>query len=521
MATGVLLAACSSDPTASGRASRPVPTPPPTTVATTDPGSDPTADGSGAGHRGDITLTIGDGTNLLGSDPERDQLADFWLTIDGPGTNKAEGNRHDTVRCSTAVYGCSAPAGAASGEDRRGIDADDPDEIANTEHRPDGTFVSIAVDPVADDAGDLEIQVFDPGFVGVGNDCTTGVPGPAELSELSEWYDDVERYEGGAGEWCTGDMPAGSRGDMVTTAIVREPDSTPDDRTDNPVTALCPPRSFDPHDPASGPTVAQLLHPHDGVADDQGVVDPDDGRDTVAETFRRWVTVCTIPADDVTPGEYLLQLRSNAGPDPLQADRSSRTMGHNRMSVRAVRTQGGTSSGAGIEVGGYDVALTGNDRGAAPGSVEIPFRSVPVTPGGTLELELFDLSDGLRDGAVAAELDVLGPDDEPLEGCEVHTDDAGPIPTSRSGCSMEYHIGQLSGRLLSIRAPAPAGCDPAPAGSCSLRVRLTSPTAASLHDTISFGSAIRGADRLEHGSAPIEPERPDDPRPERSITPPQ
>jgi len=49
------------------------------------------------GARADVGLTIGDGTNLLGSDPEHGVLADIWLTIDGPGTSKSEGNWYDTA----------------------------------------------------------------------------------------------------------------------------------------------------------------------------------------------------------------------------------------------------------------------------------------------------------------------------------------------------------------------------------------------------------------------------------------
>jgi len=203
------------------------------------------------------------------------------------------------------------------------------------------------------------------------------------------------------GEWCTGDMRAGPAGDMTSTFIVREPDATPEDHTDNPIADVYSPRSFPPHDPERGPTVAQLLHPSDGVADPEALIDPDDDRDSVDEVFRRLVTVCTVPAEAVLAGDYLLQLRANAGTDPLRADPSGRSGGHNRMSVRAVRTEGGTASGAGIVVGGHDVALTTNDRGHSPGVIALPIRSVPVTPGGTLELSLFDLSDG-RDGRALA-----------------------------------------------------------------------------------------------------------------------
>jgi len=127
--------------------------------------------------------------------------------------------------------------------------------------------VSISADAVHGNDAELEIQVFGPAFVSVGNECQVAMPDPVELTELSDWYDDVDRYAVGPGEWCTGDMRAGPAGDMTTTFIVREPDATPEDHTDNPIADVCSPRSFPPHDPERGPTVAQLLHPSDGAAD--------------------------------------------------------------------------------------------------------------------------------------------------------------------------------------------------------------------------------------------------------------
>lgn len=466
-----------------------------------------------------VPLSIGTRSNRLGSDPDSEVLSDEWIVVDGPGTAKAEGNRYNTIGCSSAAtYGCSANPPATS------VVPSSPSgpRVANNEYDVDGSFFTVEVldDPAA---GDLVIEVFDPAFVAVGNDCEDGLPTLAEQARLARWYEDVSRYESGIGEWCTGDMAASQRADARTTFMVRSPDATPDDDTDNPLVegVTCRPRTFDAYDPVHGPSVAQLLDPSDGVDDVAAERDPTDRHDRFAEVFRRWVTVCRIPAADVVLGEYVVQVRTNAAEDPTEADPSILTAGHNRFAIRAERGDPVTGPPGVVVAGRANVALTVNDRGEHVGLVELTLRMVPVTRGGTIELGVFDLSDslGTQSPTVLSVLDAQG---AALPGCEFHSDTSQSLDPGPGECSVQYAPGELNERLLTVRAPAPATCEVAAAGGCELVVRLASLAGAPIHDTISFGGRIRDAVRVHPhpGSAdvgPVEPVRPDAPPPRRVV----
>ncbi|RMH78142.1 MAG: hypothetical protein D6683_07950, partial [Actinomyces sp.] len=281
-------------------------------------------------------IPMGSPENILGNDPINGSFPNLWLATFGPQTSKRSGDRYHTQVCGSAIF-CTGNT--------------------NDEYDPNGYFFTVKVDAVQ--ASPLEIELFDPVHHNYGDRCTETSAGNgnggnwlfADGAVAGEsWYSGnvkglgaypEERYEvGGSGNpggaaWCPGDNGlAGTNYEM--TVIVRAPDNTPFDQTDNPVVCWSRWGADQPTDRAD--FVSKLLDDtgrQPVASNGSGVASaPAPTSLPFREYFREWVTACSVTAPQL--GEYVVQIRTNADSiDPTQADNSVATKGRNRYSLRA------------------------------------------------------------------------------------------------------------------------------------------------------------------------------------------
>lgn len=205
-------------------------------------------------------LLLGEPGNTLGYDRRPGNA--LWLNIAGPKSYTFDGDR--------TTAGCTGATPGLVSSNRPGRQTDEPCQPNPDLDRRGHLFVVRVTKPETQrpllfDVADPRLR---PSFGRGAGLCAT--VGGSTSSRTSI---------------CAGDIGPRDTG-FTTTFIVRAPDSTPDDPTDNP--AICA-ATFKP-DATARP--------------------PDD-----------WERMCAVPADRVQQGDYIVQVRSNAD---LSAPRESR-----------------------------------------------------------------------------------------------------------------------------------------------------------------------------------------------------
>ena len=363
-------------------------------------------------------VEMGSPEHVLGNDPETGFSPDYWLSIASRNVRKDLGDRFNTRRCFTGItYGCG---GTWNGE-------------------YDNSGYKYAV-RVTDTSQPLRIQIFDPAWVWTGSTCNIpNWPTAAEIAHLqsiddgsypeipSGWYADAgSRYAAGDTAWCNGDDRPGTTG-PATRFTVRLPDDSPWDDNDNTVinTAGCQRETFPAYTPTSiyaAPTesIFEMLDPL-SASTNSWEIDLTDDDFPFAEVFRRWVTICEIPAGSpyMREGDYIVQVQT-----------TNSTAGQNRFSLRA-----GPPSGAN---GVLDVGQATFSRGRLPiyantGSADIQFFLARVPPSSgerILEVTFFDVGDAGASGT----LSIVPPPGALLTGaftdCEFTLSRTGTLPNT-------------------------------------------------------------------------------------------
>ncbi|MPY95584.1 MAG: hypothetical protein GEV08_21760 [Acidimicrobiia bacterium] len=428
---------------------------------------------------------------IMGNDPEREGAQpDYFLGLAGPDANKQMGDRYASRFCQGAV------------ECEGGV---------NDTYDPEGYTYVARVGP-STPAGPLRIQLFDPAFVEGGTVCqqTAVFPSAERLEELKSrsgtvpglpagWYEDAPtRYAGGKSPFCTGDNDVNGAS-VETSVIVRAPDDTPWDDTDNPILSqpACEATTFPAWSPAKmGATLDQLLDPASGHPDQEWVVDPSDGRWTLAEVWRRWVSVCEIPASQVTQGDYVVQVRSSArASDPTMVDTTVATAGQNFFSLRA---------GAATETGVDGTGMATFGRGRLPiyankDGAETTIYAVKLQPGGTgrvLTIGFYDAGDASQPGS----LQVLPPEDSNVggvfRGCAFRRADGVEMTASGDDSCTVVDVSRatgFNGQLMYADVPISDDytCDRDSATGCWVKVRLAFP--GGVEDFTTWSAGVTGA----------------------------
>ena len=113
----------------------------------------------------------------------------FWGVIEGPDTNKRDGDRYMTYPCSSGVYGCSGGS--------------------NDETKPEGYFFAVHVEPAAVNTP-IDVQIYDPAYIYTGNPISGSFCplSPVALTDNFNPYtptDGTSRYSLGASFYFSGD----------------------------------------------------------------------------------------------------------------------------------------------------------------------------------------------------------------------------------------------------------------------------------------------------------------------------
>ena len=222
--------------------------------------------------------------------------------------------------------------------------------------------------------------------------------------------------------------------------------------------------------------------------------------------FHQFFTLCTVPADQVRAGDYVVQVRTNAL-DPAevpptttanvaigpavdasigQADPSIQTGGSNRFSIRATFGPDPAAAGAGAGVRTYAASpldLAMHTPWNTPTSVPL-IRVLPNAAGGALNVSLWDLGDQ----GVAASVTLEPPPDEtgtPLSCTWLLDGIPAPWldPTDPSGCTLSIPqqsggpglFGNSNGALLegTVTLPADYSCNDKSFDACWFNLKTT------------------------------------------------
>lgn len=430
-------------------------------------------------------VPMGSPQNKLGNDPDiADPGTQMWVNISAPNTDKAQGDRYQSIVCAGGEVDCTSKV--------------------NNNYEKDGYFFSMKVGSVV--AGQpLDFEVYDAAWVPLGSNfnCNRNMLTSTQINNLKakpQFADAATRYGGTQPtKYCTGDGHAGTAAEaMDTTFIFRQPDSTPWDNTDNPVinTATCKPVTVPGYLPRTVGSQSAANYVYNLLNDPvDGAINPDDGTVTFAETFMRWTRLCRIPAGSVTTGEYIVQVRTNArSTAPLSYDSTVATKGHNKMSFRV----GFGSAGAqALNGGNVTIAALGklpvfaNSSGA-----DTRFylaRVMPYDAGRTLRVNLFDMGEGSSPG----ELQILPPAEfaTQFSGCGITRDDGATLSVDTSTCTLKnVSSSSYNGRQVTIDVPIPSNytCQSTAPTGCWIKIKAKYPSGSTVTDATTWSAAILG-----------------------------
>jgi len=485
-------------------------------------------------------VPMGSPSYQLGNDPDNNNMPQFWLNMAGLTSPKGNGDRFSTNTCSAGEWQC--PGGT------------------NLERQDNGYFYKLEVGSPS--GSPLNINVYDPEFAYTGDACTTNMPAGdtysgtpsaanlwtpskvtagSDLDKVLKAYAAPTAYPGGTGtdvnaiprydphypgstfagtvggwtapalsgaSYCSGDQNVGNS-NIITTYIVRAPDATPLDNTDNPIICAI---SFSPN--AGG--IAPLLI--DTATGAKVVTTTGLEQKTFASEFHKYTNICSVPGGSVTSGDYLVQVRANASnPSSVpptttatslsssisiaSSDDTVNTGGHNRFALQGLW---GTALGTPATIGVFA-------DGKLPIYVNVPTIGVstsfylaripPQYAGKILQLNLWDIGDG-----GSPTLTIVPPPDatNPPTTCN-WTIDGTPLPAytsaTISGCSAagmtsgsgDPSVSGFNGRLTQVQMAIPSlyTCDVTNPNNCWFKININF-TAGTPADTTTWSANILG-----------------------------
>jgi hypothetical protein len=441
-----------------------------------------------------LPQNLGSPENSYGNNPETPPLGgqpQFWGNIFGPGSQKGKGDAYQSKVCGGGVDNC--PSGGS-----------------NSDYDSTGYFYGVEVPTGA--TGPLNIRVFDPAFVHVGDNCTDGdavnslnkaaalsagsIPGyPAGPTPATRYA------SGGASAYCTGDMSYFSDNNVNanpwTTYTLRAPDSSGWDPTNNPIVCqaefpgVFPERTTDlPNSGSISDThLSNLLTSSSNYPGVQPAM-------PFNQFFRRWVQICSI--NSPISGTYFLQVQTNTKIDGSAAPNAG---GANRYAIQAgLGTDFSTANGIRL-YGNGRMGVYANATGA-----DTRFyltRILPGEAGKTLVLQFFDTGDA----SAAGNIQVLPPPDSNVAGgafasCKYTAPPGtstgppwGTLSNTGSNCTVTgVSTSNYNGQWITYEVPIPADydCNDAIATGCWTRLRFSYPSGTSVQDTTTWAAFVLG-----------------------------
>jgi hypothetical protein len=454
-----------------------------------------------------LPQNLGSPQNTYGNDPESAAAQpQFWGNVFGPSSSKDKGDAVQSVGTTANATLC------ASGIDNCA-------SSVNTDYNVNGYYYGI--DVPSGTSGPLNVQVFDPAFVHVGDNCgssdgnantslgkaaalsAASIPG---YSTMSPTITPATRYAAsGSSAYCSGDNYYGDGGNTAnpwTTWTLRAPDVTTWDPTNNPIICqaefpgVYPETSNNqPNGAVSSTQLATLLQQSTNYPG------TNPGR-TFASFFRQWVTLCSV--NSPTPGTYFLEVQTNKKIDGTNAPNGG---GSNRFSIR-VGNGADYATTNGLHVyGNQTMGAYANATGA--NTQFYLTRVLPGEAGKTLILNFFDTGDASQAGTLA----VLPPADSNVSGgafagCQYTQPPGnatgppwGTFTNTASGCKITGVSNTNSspgpnynGQWVAWQIPIPANytCDSSSATGCWVKLQFVYPAGTNVSDTTTWSAFILG-----------------------------
>jgi Flp pilus assembly protein TadG len=444
-----------------------------------------------------LPQNLGSPANTYGNDPESAAVQpQFWGNIFGPSSNKSKGD---------AIQSVGAAANATL------CDADNCPGSVNKDYDANGYFYGIDVPAGA--AGALNVEVFDPAFVHVGDTCgdagsdansvasltAAALVPAASIPGYTGTITPAQRYAPAAGPFCTGDNYYGDNSNHLnpwTTWTLRAPDVSSWDPTNNPIVCqaefpgVYPETSNDlPNGTVSAGHLATLLQSAATYPGTNPAL-------TFASYFRQWVRICSVASP--IQGTYFLQVQTSTKISGAAAPVGG---GSNRYAIRTGLGGNFTSSNNLKLYGNQKMGIYANATGA-----DTRFyltRVLPGEAGHTLVLNFFDTGDASQAGNIT----VLPPPDSNLPGgtfpdCEYTKppgNSTGPpwgtyIATT-SDCQITGVISSsYNGQWVTVQVPIPADytCNATDPLGCWTRLRFSYPAGTSVTDTTTWSAFMVG-----------------------------
>ena len=257
-----------------------------------------------------LAQNLGSPENSYGNDPESLlPQPQFWGNLFGPSSSKGKGD---------AIQSVGATANATL------CDADNCASSVNKDYDANGYFYGIDVPAGA--AGALNVDIFDPAFVHVGDTCGNNGSDANAVASLTAAQlvpaasipgypagptTPAQRYAPNIGPFCTGDNYYGDNGNHLnpwTVWTLRSPDVSAWDPTNNPIVCqaefpgVFPEATNDlpngPIDAARLSTLLQSAATYPGTNPSR----------SFASFFRQWVNICSVASP--IEGTYFLQVQT-------------------------------------------------------------------------------------------------------------------------------------------------------------------------------------------------------------------
>ena len=443
-----------------------------------------------------LPQNLGSPQNSYGNDPDSPPAGgqpQFWGNVFGPASVKGKGDAYQSALCGTGFDNC--PSGGS-----------------NADYDTNGYFYGI--DVPTGSTGALNVKVFDPAYVHVGDNCTDGDAVAAlnkaddlTASQIPGHTTDpispsVRYASGSSSAYCTGDMSyysdSNNNATVWTTWTLRSPDASGWDPTNNPIVCqaqfpgVFPERTTDL--PNSGTVDSNHLSELLKQSTNYPGVTP---AMRFNDFFRQWVNLCSVPTP--TAGTYFLQVQTNKKIDGSAAPNAG---GANRYAIKVgLGTNFASNNGLRL-YGNGRMGIYANATGA-----DTRFyltRILPGEAGKVLVLQFFDTGDA----SDAGDIQVLPPPDSNVtsgafSSCKYTApagNSTGPpwgtLVATASGCKVTgvSKSAGWDGQWITYEIPIPANydCDDTIATGCWTRLRFSYPAATVVNDTTSWVAYVLG-----------------------------
>jgi Flp pilus assembly protein TadG len=413
----------------------------------------------------------------------------FWATVEGPETDKIQGDRYQTTGCSSGVDGCTS---------------------GNNDEYDDFGYVFVVKVLAGAVNTPINLQLYDPMFVNTGQYCDSLLPASSSFTndnnntnpymKNSEAIVRYTRDSATRSTWCPGDS-LGSSHALTTSYVLRQQTDT-----QNPKVAAVQ------NDTGGSPCIKQYgTYNGSGSSISANVFKSSSSsyNDEVSSQFHNWTNFCTFTP--TRAGDYYLQVRTNVSMggtgtglirtgNSAAADLTGNTTsgaGSNSFAIRAV-TQSGKEQQ--VAVSGYNHMPIFVNSAAATVQFNL-IRVLPGAAGQKISFSYFDAGDAASDGSVQ----VLPPPDAtgsitttPFPGyCFAVGGSAGSAGTSLTDCTAPFVLSgstsKNNGKTETMTIPIPADytCNFASQGGCWYRVKIGFGSGV-VHDVTTWDATVVG-----------------------------